>query len=147
MKPDKDDVRDVFEELLSDNGQTTSKEIKLKLRSMGYWATQEDVSPMVREIASEDNISFSFNGNYRVYSKTPVVTSNVSVSKLKPVKPVLTDADRELIYNTQKGDWECTEFGDDPYYFSGKMTEGQAKSCYAKYQNVNYLDVRARRVK
>lgn len=55
--------------LILTNGQTTTLEVKLHLRDLGYTLTQKEVSDMMSEIQKHsDNLSYTENGTYRTYT-------------------------------------------------------------------------------
>lgn len=62
-------VSKTFHNLLLMYGETTSLEVKNYLRKQGYWAVQEDVAPVIRLLAAEEDIDFDFNGLFRTYYK------------------------------------------------------------------------------
>lgn len=140
IKPvaDKKAIHKIFYEILEGKGEATSRDVKEVLRGEGYWATQSKVSPLVREIASEEDIDYNFNGVYRTY----VVNSSVRA----PKKPVAASVDP--IDNPSQGDWEV--FDVDGYakicYYDSGLTAGQAKYQYSKNTGVNFLDVRIRKL-
>lgn len=151
----RDDIQDVFEELLATNGHTTSMEVKEELRKKGYWATQQVVGPALQELAAENEIDFSFNGRYREYQMNMVGSSGTllptpgPIPAPKPPKVVLTPDDREPLDEAIDGDWEVTDVKSPgtAFYFHGKMSEGQAKYCYLlKVPGTAYVDVRAKRI-
>jgi hypothetical protein len=54
-------------ELIKISGITTTEEIKLSLRLDGYFAQQATVSQFMDEGYSEFDLTYDFNGKYRVY--------------------------------------------------------------------------------
>lgn len=65
----------VMNTLIHTNGQTTTLEVKKLLRSLGYWALQEDVSVAMREVTllSEciGTYTVSSNGTYNIFTFAP----------------------------------------------------------------------------
>lgn len=62
-------VKNVFELLVEAKGETTTLEIKLQLRDLGFKATQQEVSDFMDEIyREEDDVEFSDNGTFRTYT-------------------------------------------------------------------------------
>jgi DNA gyrase/topoisomerase IV subunit B len=145
IKPvvEKEDVKQVFFDLLEENEETTSLDVKNKLREMGFWATQERVTGFMREISVEENINFDFNGVYRTYfkeeQKTQTPLLNIINAAVKHVDQLDTPVE---------GCWEVSD-GDDPavMYFDGKMTPGQAKAAFVKLSGTDFLDARVKRYK
>lgn len=45
---EKEDVKEVFCNLLENNGEVTSKEVKDELRNRGFWAIQAQVSWFIK---------------------------------------------------------------------------------------------------
>jgi len=67
------DVASAFFKLLDVNEQTTSLEVKNYLRRKGFYATQSDISPVIKMIARESEIEYECNGEFRrYYSQTPI---------------------------------------------------------------------------
>ncbi|MCC6726751.1 MAG: hypothetical protein IT258_19775 [Saprospiraceae bacterium] len=64
---DKEAVKAAALQLLSENGATTTLEVKNNLRSNHYIATQSEVSDLLDEIAGEEGWQFQWNGKFRVY--------------------------------------------------------------------------------
>jgi hypothetical protein len=62
-------VKDAAEQLMNQNGQTTTLEVKTALRSQGYFAKQEAVSVLMDELCQELSWEFVYNGTFRVYRK------------------------------------------------------------------------------
>lgn len=156
MKPivEKNDVREVFNELLEDNGITTSVDVKNELRNRGFWATQERVAGFMREISAEDGIDFDFNGIYREYllNSKPVIPNNPysylgTQSAQGFTKPAIDPADREPIDNPEDGDWEAFDSSvpSAVYYFKGKLSAGQAKSAFCEKLGTDFLSARVKR--
>jgi hypothetical protein len=155
---DRSDIEDVFNELLDENDQTTSLEVKEELRSRGFWATQAIVGVALREIADENGIDWDFNGTYRTYYKagtqnmspTPsfggVLVSAPTVPAKKRVP--ITAQDREPIDTPDTGDWEVTSTADPStvMYFKGALTPGQARYAFHLETGVAYVDIRSKRV-
>lgn len=85
----KDIVKDVAEDLMEKNGQTTTLEVKDELRNRGYWAVQDEVSNMMFDLGHEEDwdIQNDPTGTHRVYSNdesdddTSIFTVNTSKNK------------------------------------------------------------------
>lgn len=63
-----DDVREVLYNLIAQHRNTTKLDVKNELRQRGFQAFQEQVSQMVNVIATQDNLSFHYNGKFYIYS-------------------------------------------------------------------------------
>jgi len=152
---DRSDIEDVFNELLDENGQATSKEVKEELQNRGFWATQAIIGVAIREIADEQNVDWDFNGVYRTYKQgtqmsptsAPVQQNLFPVPKAK--RTPVSSADRKQIdtADARTGDWECTDLSGDPVmYFKSTLTAPQARYAYALHSGVDYVNVRSIRV-
>lgn len=64
---EKKDVQEVFEELLNQNGNVTSKEVKDELRERGFWAIQAQVSSFIKQNYKIWGTTIQYNGQYNVY--------------------------------------------------------------------------------
>lgn len=76
----KEEVRNSAEELLSQNGQTTTLEVKNALRAYNFIILQAEVSHWMAELASELGWQFRQNGAFRIYReglKQPKVLSSL----------------------------------------------------------------------
>jgi hypothetical protein len=62
-------VRDAAEQLITQNGQTTTLEVKTALRNLGYFARQSEVSVLMDELCQELSWEFMQNGAFRIYRK------------------------------------------------------------------------------
>lgn len=159
---DRSDIEDVFNELIDENGEATSLEVKNELRNRGFWATQAIVGVALREIADDQGNSWDFNGVYRTYyevgQSTPMSPTSVSAgsnSNLVPVTPAsmpkakrnpASPQDREPIDSPASGDWECSDLGGNPLYFKGSLKATQARYAYALETDSDYVNVRSIRV-
>lgn len=63
----KEIVKIVAENLMLENGTTTTLEVKTKLREKNYFALQSDVSVMLDHISQEEGWNYGDNGTYRTY--------------------------------------------------------------------------------
>lgn len=153
----KDDVKRVYEELLDSNGSTNNLEIKEKLRSDGFWATQAEVSKLMQEIDSEEGLDYTYNGQYRVYHKPGASTSippyssysTATAVKPKKVRVPLDPGDRDPISDQDydNGDWKAWSASHpNILYFKGKLSAGQAKYAFALHTGVDYTEARVNRI-
>lgn len=63
----KEIVKRVAENLLIDNGKTTTLEVKKKLRARNYFALQADISLFLAHISEEEGWDYDCNGVHRTY--------------------------------------------------------------------------------
>lgn len=82
--------------LIHTNGQTTTKEVKEALREVGYYAEQDTISKMMSELYDANNEEAKLyncenNGNYKIYSFTDIITSQV---------PTATDVEPDVVDDT-----------------------------------------------
>jgi len=159
----RDEVKEVFLELLEENETTTSLEVKEELRNRGFWATQQEIGPLVRDIGDEEGTYWDFNGSYRTYHlevppsqpnvpiySAPVVntpglipvTYQTSTAPKIPIDP----ADRKPLNQPEDGCWECSCPGNyRTEYFSSKLTAGQARYAYEKISGAMYVNIRSKK--
>jgi hypothetical protein len=64
---DREIVKIVAENLLIENGKTTTLEVKNKLRAKNYFALQADISVLLADISQEEGWQYEDNGVYRTY--------------------------------------------------------------------------------
>ncbi len=155
---DKDDIVEVFNKLIEDNGETTSLEVKKVLRSKGFWATQAQIGTALIEIAEEQDNEWVYNGVHRTYnepdtnmSPTSVLPANAALNKLisglKPTaapRKAADPVDRLPLPSGNPGDWRCSEKDhSSPLYFTGSLTAPQARYAYALQTGIDYVDVRS----
>lgn len=57
--------------LIIQNGRTTSSDVKNDLRSKGYLVFPSDVSYWMNILSKEKNWVYTFNGHYRIYHFAP----------------------------------------------------------------------------
>lgn len=156
---DRSDIEEVFNELIDENGETTSNDVKKELRNRGFWATQAIVGPALREIADEQGNDWDFNGVYRTYtapgtnmSPTPanpfagLVPANAVSSSTPKKRNPASPQDREPIDTPVSGDWECSDLGSNPVFFKGTLTPTQARYAYSLSEGTPYVNVRSIRV-
>jgi len=79
-KIDKDAVFKTAVKLMTDNGKTSSLEVKEELRKDGYWAKQEPVRDLLRELKSEHNWNVNDVGHieYSLPTATSAATTGPS---------------------------------------------------------------------
>lgn len=85
---EKEDVKEVFCNLLENNGEVTSKEVKDELRNRGFWAIQAQVSWFIKSNYKDWGAILHYNGKFNVYlpedaeedDEIPVTNNIASVS-------------------------------------------------------------------
>jgi hypothetical protein len=81
-------VEAIATELITQNGGTTTLEVKNALRGAGFFAQQQDVSDRLRELAEKQNkFSFTDNGTFRRYIALKVASA---------VRPVPVDGGHRM---------------------------------------------------
>ncbi|WP_020532292.1 hypothetical protein [Flexithrix dorotheae] len=71
-----DIIRITAEDLMLENGETTTLEVKLYLRGLGYIAFQSEISAIMAELCEQNGWSFEYNGLFRIY-KLPSIMDNI----------------------------------------------------------------------
>jgi hypothetical protein len=158
-------VKDIFLDLLKENGKTTTLEVKMELRKKNFLANQEDVSEYLQKISQDESIDFDFNGRYRTYkgstnnnnlmkvpftNSVPTPQQNINTTNSKKKKRIPVDPNDKIpLQSGSSGDWlvkDVLGVGGD-LYLKGILTDGQAKYTYSKIKGVDYVNVRATRIK
>lgn len=167
-------IRKVFFCELRKFGQTTSLDVKNKLRQLKYFAEQKQVSHDLKIINEEvDSIESFSNGKFITYyidenqMQNPgiidiQVTDTPKDDQLDETKDVLVD-EIQFKYTRRNGDvmvatklghsgeWECKYNGFtkscETLYFNEKWTRDQVRAAYASLNLVKSSEVRASRVK
>ena len=75
----KEIVKNVATQLISKNHTTTTLDVKNALWYEEYWATQSDVSDLMKELANEGVFTFTQTGPYRIYEMGPIPTGDTDV--------------------------------------------------------------------
>lgn len=167
-------VMDVATSLIIKNGETTTLDVKKELRSQGYYAEQLEVSDIMDNNYKNYLMDFSNRSNHRVYTligvqtattkttfssagglsissvlgtQTPTVSTSVKPKvKTKFSYKTINPIDKK---DVKKGDWKVIDCYDtrNEMYFSGTIPKYTVRYKYYKETGVNYVDVRARKVK
>lgn len=136
------DIIQQFEDLLAQNGTTTTLDVKTALRAKDFWVDQDEVSNALKDyhISGEHDvkdptteITVSFNGTYRTYGIRPATQDDED------------DQDPSQSKKPQAiGNWNCSVYGfaDDPVLFQD-MTRNQAKAKFAHDYSADYSKVKA----
>lgn len=147
--------------LIEAHGETTTLDVKKRLRQEGYWATQSQVSGLMMQAADELPLQWDDNSIHRIYKLPEVSSAQTQPSKRSSHDPTsmsgapITYVKRNGQYvhgtdsPTDANNWEATEYNDDtrPLYFdSDQYTRDEARQAYAYHRNVPFSDVRARKM-
>lgn len=138
------DIIQQFEDLLAQNGTTTTLDVKTALRAKDFWVDQDEVSRALRDyhVSGEHDVKdpttelmVSFNGTFRTYGLQPVSNDENAgqpASQPKVKKPQAI------------GDWAVSVYGsnDAPVIFNG-LTRNQAKARFAHDNSADYSKVKA----
>ena len=152
--PTKDQVKAAAEKLAAANGTITTLEVKTELRLQNFFATQAFVSQVMDELCSENSWNYHYNGTYREYTDiTPV--ANITAPVLNPTainEVELIDHDKtvhvvEVLDNPVTDGWVGYSTGYPNAYFDTTCTRDIARRAYSKMYKVDFIDVRAIRVK
>jgi len=126
----KDIVKATAEELIKDNGDTTTLEVKRELRLRGFWATQDEVRRFMDEIASEENYDVQNNGQFRSFSKiisNPNSQMTVTITPRFDCKQILQLDETDIT----TGDWKVSSTQNQfVIYFDKKYTRDQVRCAY-----------------
>ena len=120
-------------ELIEENGETTTLEIKQALRGDGYFALQTGVSNYMDLLAEDGRFEYVDNGTYREYSIPSVDDDDVSVavpddeagSRLTVTWPSPTEASA-AVYGAAYPDINIistSDVDDDPYWSREMIVE------------------------
>ena len=64
-------VKETAIELIAKDKVTSTLDVKNRLRGLGYWANQEEVSIYLKNLADTGVLSFTQMGPYRLYELGP----------------------------------------------------------------------------
>ena len=73
-------VSDIAVLLINTNSETTTLDIKNKLRQDGYWATQDEISSIMNQIYKSIGLTYSDNSGHRIYKKEIISSSTIPPS-------------------------------------------------------------------
>jgi len=152
--PTKDQVKAAAEKLAEVNGTITTLEVKNELRTQDFFATQAFVSQVMDELCSENSWNFHYNGTYREYTDL-IPVANITSTTTSPTsidEVTLKDHDRtvhiiDVLNNPVTDGWVGYSAGCPNAYFDTTCTRDIARRAYSKLYNVDFNDVRAKRVK
>ena len=135
------DVQKAAEELMILKKETTTLDVKNKLRRDGFYATQTEVSRWMNNLCFPRQWTFKQNGNFRVFSFRGDTQEEVHeymehASAGEFWEMIIKDKQREIIKgNTgELGTTEKTEFDSNraAVYFSKLLVEKQLAAGYVK---------------
>lgn len=143
----KDDVKITAKILIATNQSTTSLDIKLYLRTQGFWATQAIVSQFMQDLCNEGEFNYSYNGGYRTYtidaqSNIPVVADYLHYTR----KGIAITAFESRIPNTKCFKVFSTANA-NVLYVPAKFTRDQARCAFSKITNSDYINTRVKSLK
>jgi hypothetical protein len=151
----KDKVYDTAMDLIDENGETTTLDIKNAMRECGEWITQREVSDCMQEFYDEGEFDYKIEDNHRVYFVSDgeeecceddgscCCTDNSCNTNKTPAK-IKTNDEEYIIEDGEEedGDWEVYYMGDIVYVDSG-VTRSKARVIGSHVFDVDYDDVRA----
>lgn len=129
------DLQQVVEDLMKQQSEVTTLEIKSELRKQGFWVRQHDVSDMMDQTHDIMGLTYRDNGHYRIYS---AASNTVATASSAPSSQSATMW--ETRFAGKLGPMCPVEL------YDGSMTRSAARYAFAKAHGVSYNDVRARRV-
>lgn len=118
--------------LMINNGQVTTLEVKNNLRASGYDARQNAISSFMRDLATEEKWDIQDTGNYKVYGLGAIKTS-ATKGALVEISAAVT------------GCWEVNATTSHAVkYYDNTASRSQVRYAFAKTEGVNYDDTRSR---
>lgn len=138
----KQDVKDIAEDLMNTNGSTTTLEVKMELRSRGFWATQADVRDFMDEISEEADYDVQQNGAYRVFKlESQPITQTQKANFLHsifstpstPAAPRFSSKAMVSIKESEAdtGDWKVySTLVQDELFFDKQYTRDQVRCAF-----------------
>jgi len=99
----KDATFEAANELMKQNGQTTTKEVKEHLRSKKFWADQKDISQWMKELHTEKNWERSYGNGYNTYSPEVAVndTNDTNTSSTNTAADDSTEGKvKDILFDT-----------------------------------------------
>ena len=92
---DKDVVMHAAVLLMKTNNNTTSLDVKNHLRSLNFWAVQDEVSKFMNELSDEHNWVRTSNGRFNTYALSTQTSSGQTSSVQTTYSQVILDAINE----------------------------------------------------
>lgn len=152
--------------LIEISGITTTEEIKLSLRLDGYFAKQSTISQFMDEGYSEFDLTYDFNGKYRIYKladetleendnwdEEEIDEEELTIEELDDTEYLLGEVSlRKVTVNVYSegstNDWEIynTE-NDEIIYIDESYTHDIARLVGREFFKLHHDYIRARRVK
>ena len=149
-------------EQISQNEQTTTLDVKRRLREEGYFATQAEVSSMMREILENDiELTAVSNGKYLIYQfdfnsyddsdesiddTFYLFDENDNLNR-EPIQITGSNID-ELIFEETDPEWIVFDKNRRRYHkYHKDLTRDNVRSRFASIEGIPIQDVRARRCK
>jgi hypothetical protein len=126
---DKTTVLNTAVALITNNGKTTTLEVKEELRKKGYKAFQKEISSYLQDIASEENLQATDAGNHKIYSFDQSQAWNKKLAR-------------------KQGDWEMNSTThSNVIYVPSHFTRDQARQEYCNQVGAKWADTRGRKIK
>lgn len=134
-------VRKHVDNLIENNSETTTLEVKESLRLAGFWAIQHEVRNLMLDITSNDgDIEYiDREKGYRIYRKKSVaIPTDVNDSSDDDIVKIVTTT---TIHRDYRPATYQVSLGDNNWYFTRtytNVTRTQAKHQWAKETNQPY---------
>jgi hypothetical protein len=143
--PTIDEIEEVMKQLISEDGETTTLQVKLELRSKGFWVSQNEVSDACNEIYRSNQTTYSLRIDYdhRIYSFLTIATPTTQAVNQAKAKAY---PDAEETATPVSGDWEVVGFK-GKMFIKGGTSRNKARAYLAKRNGEVYFNVAAVRVK
>ncbi len=147
--PTLDEVEKVFDQLLTEDGETTTLQVKQELRNNGYWVSQNEISNACHLLYRDNPTKYKrvFLSGHKVYSFAPQTATPVTtVAPTQPVVQVKVFPDAVEIQIGQAGDWEV-ESPSEKIFVKGDTSRNKARAFLSKKTGEEYLTITAVRIK
>ena len=144
--------------LIDRDSQTTTLDVKNLLRKLDYIATQDDVSVLMDQAASELPLEFTSSKGYREFTLPTPASVVAPAAQIQPltVSNVITYEKRSgdvIVGSTNDltaiiGDWCVTsDTSDKVAYFTGSYSRDDVRQAYARTFDVGFHTTRSTRIK
>lgn len=150
----RDNIKDEFDNLLAEHGETTTLDVKNALRAKGFWVNQRDVSDTIWDIVqSSSSYTYQYENGHRVY--TPLFGGGIPVGNITTLssgsgnKVSLHKVNPKTFYKRAPtvGDWTIdTGTAAGPSEVFKNTTRNKARYEYAKKYGVKYVETCARKI-
>jgi len=155
-----DRVYNTAVDLIDENDETTTLDIKNAMRACGDWITQKEISDCMDKFFTEGHFDYFIQGNHRVYFVNPEDPDDCNCEDDnendyrcqtcccdeddKVPARVKTDDEAYILIDGEQedGDWEVYYMG-DIIYVDGSVTRSKARVIGSHQFDVDYDEVRA----